>query len=69
MSKQSLNKVHEFYVTSIAYVLLEHGYEPEKVKKIIEDIQDVADSMVRDYINFCDIRKVINKEYDFEIEF
>ena len=54
-------------MTSIAYVLHEHGFEGEKVLKILKDIEDVADSMVDDYIAFNDIRKVLKDEYDFEI--
>lgn len=63
----SRNKVTEFFMTSIAYVLHEHGFEGEKVLKILQDIEDVADSMVDDYIAFNDIRKVLKDEYDFEI--
>lgn len=63
----SRNKVTEFFMTSIAYVLHEHGFEGEKVLKILKDIEDVADSMVDDYIAFNDIRKVLKDEYDFEI--
>lgn len=60
-------KVVEFFTTATAYVLHEHGVEGEKVLKILKDIEDVADSMVSDYIAFNDIRKVLRDEYGFEI--
>jgi hypothetical protein len=62
-------KVIEFFMNATAYVLFEHGYEKEKVLKILEQCEDVADSMVGDYIKFSDIRKVLKEEYDFEIIF
>ena len=63
----SRQKVTEFFTTAVAYVLHEHGFEGEKVMKILKDIEDVADSMVSDYIAFNDIRKVLKDEYGFEI--
>ena len=63
----SKQKVTEFFTTAIAYVLHEHGFEGEKVLDILKDIEDVADSMVSDYIAFNDIRKVLRDEYGFEI--
>lgn len=63
----SRQKVTEFFTTAIAYVLHEHGVEGEKVLKILKDIEDVADSMVENYIAFNDIRKVLKDEYGFEI--
>lgn len=62
-------KVIEFFMNATAYVLFEHGFEREKVLKILQQCEDVADSMVKDYINFSDIRKVLKDEYDFTIEF
>lgn len=67
--KQSKNKVIDFMMTAIAYVLFEHGNDGEKVIKILKDIQDVADSMVRDYVKFGDIQKVLKEEYGFKIDF
>ena len=66
---QSKIKVIEFFMNATAYVLFEHGYEKEKVLRILEQCEDVADSMVQDYIKFSDIRKVLKDEYDFEIVF
>lgn len=66
---QSKMKVIEFFMNATAYVLFEHGFEKEKVLKILQQTEDVADSMVKDYINFSDIRKVLKDEYDFEISF
>ena len=60
-------KVTEFFTTAVAYVLHEHGFEGEKVLDILKDIEDVADSMVSDYLAFNDIRKVLRDEYGFEI--
>lgn len=65
---QSQNKVLDFMMTSIAYVLFEHGYDGEKIIKILKDIEDVADSMVQDYVKFSDIRKVLKDEYGFNID-
>ena len=62
-------KVIEFFMNATAYVLFEHGFDREKVLKILKSTEDVADSMVRDYINFSDIRKVLKDEYDFELNF
>ena len=62
-------KVMEFFMNATAYVLFEHGFEREKVLKILKDTEDVADSMVLDYINFTDIRKVLKDEYNFTITF
>lgn len=62
-------KVIEFFMNATAYVLFEHGFEREKVLKILQQCEDVADSMVQDYINFSDIRKVLKDEYDFSIDF
>lgn len=67
--KQSRNKVIEYMMTSTAYVLFEHGFDGEKVLKILQNIEDVADSMVEDYITFTDIRKVLKDEYNFNIDF
>ena len=63
----SRQKVTDFFITAIAYVLHERGFEGEKVVEILKDIEDVADSMVKDYIVFNDIRKVLKDEYGFEI--
>lgn len=52
-------KVCDFFMTSIAYVLFEHGFEGEKIIKILKDIEETADSMVEDYISFNDIRKTL----------
>ena len=65
---QSKSKITDFYITSTAYVLFEHGYDGEKVNKILNDIYDVADSMVQDYVKFSDIQKVLRDEYGFNIE-
>ena len=62
-------KVIEFFMNATAYVLFEHGYDKETVLKILQQCEDVADSMVKDYIKFCDIRNVLKDEYDFTIEF
>ena len=66
---QSRNTVVEYMTTSIAYVLFEHGYDSEEVLKILEDMEDVADSMVTDYIAFTDIRRVLKDEYHFTLNF
>ena len=42
----SRQKVTDFFITAIAYVLHERGFEGEKVVEILKDIEDVADSMV-----------------------
>ena len=60
-------KVVDFFMTSIAYVLFEHGFDGEKIIQILRDIEDAADSMVENYISFNDIRKVLKDEYGFEI--
>lgn len=62
-------KVIEFFMNATAYVLFEHGFEKEKVLKILQQCEDVADSMVKDYIEFCDIRNILKDEYNFTIEF
>lgn len=62
-------KIIEFFMNATAYVLFEHGFDREKVLKILKQCEDVADSMVKDYINFSDIRKVLKDEYSFTIEF
>ena len=66
---ESKQKIVDFYITSTAYVLFEHGFEKEKVLKILQQCEDVADSMVKDYIEFCDIRNILKDEYNFTIEF
>lgn len=65
----SKQKITDFYITSTAYVLFEHGMDAEKVVKILRDIEETADSMVQDYITFGDIQKVLRNEYNFNIEF
>lgn len=65
---QSKNKVIDFMMVAIAYVLYEHGYDGETIIKILKDIEDVADSMVQDYVKFSDIRKVLKDEYGFNVE-
>lgn len=65
----SQNKVFEFMMTAIAYALFEHGFESEKIVKILTDIDDVADSMVKDYIKFTDIRRALKDEYNFSFNF
>jgi uncharacterized membrane protein YjjP (DUF1212 family) len=66
---QSQNKVLEFVMTATAYALFESGTEPEKVKKILQDLNEVADSMCANYVAFCDIRKVLKEEYNFTLNF
>ena len=65
----SKQKITDFYITSTAYILFEHGIEGEKVLKILDDIYYTADSMVQDYIKFGDIQKVLKSEYDFTLNF
>lgn len=68
-SAASKQKITDFYITSTAYVLFEHGMDAEKVVKILSDIEETADSMVQDYITFGDIQKVLRNEYNFNIDF
>lgn len=65
----SKQKITDFYITSTAYVLFEHGMDAEKVIKILSDIEETADSMVQDYITFGDIQKALRNEYNFNIDF
>ena len=65
----SRNKVTEFYLTALSYVLFEHGFEGEKILDVLRDVEDTADSMCKDYIEFGDIKKVLKDEYNFELRF
>ena len=62
-------KIIEFFMNATAYVLFEHGFKKEEVLKLLKATEDVADSMVKDYIKFCDIRQVLKDEYGFDITF
>jgi hypothetical protein len=66
---ESKQKIVDFYVTSTAYVLFEHGIESEKVLKILNDIEYTADSMTENYVKFGDIQKALKIEYDFTVDF
>lgn len=65
----SQNKVLEFVLTAMAYSMFDRGYEADEVKAICERVDYVADSMVEDYVNFTDIRKVLKDEYNFTFNF
>lgn len=66
---ESRNTVVEYMTTAITYVLFEHGFEQQKVLDILMDIDDMADSMIRDYVTYCDIRRVLRDEYHFDLKF
>jgi hypothetical protein len=53
----------------MAYSMFDRGYEADEVKAICERVDYVADSMVDDYVNFTDIRKVLKEEYNFTLNF
>ena len=64
---QSNTRVVEFFLNAAAYTLFEHGLDKDDVLKILTNIEEVADSMVKSYVTFSDIRKVLKDEYDFTI--
>ena len=67
--KKEPSKTKEFFLTAIAYALFESGMSQDDVVTILLKIEKTAEMMVEDYIEFCDIRKVLKDEYDFVFKF
>lgn len=67
--KKEPSKTKEFFLTAIAYALFESGMDQEEVVKILLKIEKTAEMMVENYLQFCDIRKVLKEEYDFVFKF
>ena len=67
--KKEPSKSKEFFLTAMAYALFEGGMEQDEVVEILLKIEKTAEMMVEDYLQFCDIRKVLKDEYDFIFKF
>lgn len=52
------------YIT--LYALIDKsGFDKEKIQKIGNDMNYIADSVVKGYLSVEDIRKMVEEEYDF----
>ena len=51
----------------VAYVLCKYGYKGQRIKQIINSIEDVADSINKGYITHKDIEDIMLDEYEIQL--
>lgn len=51
------------------YILADKkGFEHQELSEMIEKITDIADSVIKGYVNLQDLKDILKEEYDIEIE-
>lgn len=54
-------------IVIVAYVLCKYGYKAQRIKQMINSIQDVADSINKGYITHKDLEDIMLEEYEIQL--
>ncbi len=70
--RRAKDKATEDAIRTVLYMLLyvlidKHGATKEEIHTIQEDLNYIADSMNRGYVDWRDIKRTLEEEYDVEL--
>lgn len=62
-------KVVSYYSASVLLILHDKfGFGPKRAKKFLFHFDDLADSLIRDYLSFEDIRQAVKDEIGIDLQ-